>query len=479
MPRHRMPAPESHAAMSDPTSPALVNSPAARDVKYVMHPYTNMEKHKETGPLIVEKAQGVWVTDDSGKQYIEGMAGLWCTSLGFGEERLIAAATKQMQDLPYYHLFTHKTHNPAIDLAEQLCAMAPGKMDKVFFANSGSEANDTAIKLIWYYHNAIGKPKKKKILARIKGYHGVTVATASLTGLPYNHRDFDLPIANILHVDCPHHYRYSEVGESEEDFATRLAENLEKRILEEDPDTVAAFFAEPVMGAGGVIVPPRTYFQKIQPILKKYDILLVADEVICGFGRTGNMFGSETFGIEPDMMTCAKALSSAYLPISALLVNEAIATAISQNSSKIGTFGHGYTYSGHPTAVAVALETLKIYEERDILSHIRRVGPYLQARLRDFTDHPLVGEVRGVGLIGAIELVADKATRQSFDPGLMVGARVMNAAQEHGVILRAMPGDAIAFSPPLIITEAEIDEMLARFGRGLRDVEQWLNKEAA
>ena len=457
----------------------LVNSPAARDIKYVMHPYTNMEKHKEIGPLIVEKASGVWVTDDTGKQYIEGMAGLWCTSLGFGEQRLVDAATKQMRELPYYHLFTHKTHTPAIDLAERLCGMVPGNMDKVFFANSGSEANDTAVKLIWYYHNAIGKPKKKKILARLKGYHGVTVATASLTGLPFNHRDFDLPIENIMHVDCPHHYRFAHEGESEEDFATRLAENLEKRILEEDPETVAAFFAEPVMGAGGVIVPPRTYFQKIQPILKKYDILLLADEVICGFGRTGNMFGSETFGIQPDMMTVAKALSSAYLPISALMVNEKIASAVSQNSNKIGTFGHGYTYSGHPAAVAVALETLNIYEERDILTHIREVGPYLQTRLREFADHPLVGEVRGVGLIGAIELVADKATKQSFEPSLAVGAKVMMAAQEHGLILRSMPTDTLAFSPPLIISKAEIDEMLSRFGTALNEVEQSLSKAAA
>ena len=456
-----------------------LNSPAARDVKFVMHPYTNMEKHKESGPLIVEKASGVWVTDDSGKRYIEGMAGLWCTSLGFGEERLIEAAAKQMRELPYYHLFTHKTHNPAIDLAEKLCGMAPGNMGQVFFANSGSEANDTAIKLIWYYNNAVGRPEKKKILARLKGYHGVTVAAASLTGLPYNHKDFDLPIANIGHVDCPHYYRYGEEGETEEEFATRLAENLEKRILEEGPDTVAAFFAEPIMGAGGVILPPKTYFQKIQPVLKKYDVLLVADEVICGFGRTGNMFGCETFGIEPDMVTVAKALSSAYLPISALMVSQDIADAVSKNSGKIGTFGHGYTYSGHPAAVAVALETLKIYEERDILAHVREVGPHMQARLREFQDHPMVGEVRGTGLIGAVETVADKATKRSFDPSLAVGPKLMMAAQQNGVILRATPGDAIAFSPPLIITKSEIDQMVDGFAKALDQVHADLNKAAA
>lgn len=456
-----------------------VNSAAARDLKFVLHPYTNMEKHQEIGPLIVEGAQGVWITDDSGNRYIEGMAGLWCTSLGFGEDRLIDAATKQMKALPYYHLFTHKSHNPAIDLAEKLCDMAPGNMDKAFFANSGSEANDTAVKLIWYYHNAIGKPEKKKILARIKGYHGVTVASASLTGLPYNHKDFDLPIPNILHVDCPHHYHFAHEGESEEDFATRLAESLEARILEEGPETVAAFFAEPVMGAGGVIVPPKTYFSKIQPILKKYDILLVADEVICGFGRTGNMFGCDTFDIEPDMVTVAKALSSAYLPISALMVNKKIADAVSQNSGKIGTFGHGYTYSGHPAAVAVALETLALYEERNILGHVRDVSPYFQDKLHAFADHPLVGETRGIGLIGAIEMVADKATHTNFEATRGVGPKMMMTAQHHGAILRAMPGDAIAFSPPLIISRKEIDHLFDIVEKSLDDVSNWVTDAAA
>jgi 4-aminobutyrate--pyruvate transaminase len=457
----------------------LVNSPAARDIKYVMHPYTNQEKHKEIGPLIVDGAKGVWVTDDSGNRYIEGMAGLWCTSLGFGEDRLIEAATKQMRALPYYHIFTHKTHNPAIDLAERLVNMAPAPMGQVFFANSGSEANDTAVKLIWYYNNAIGRPEKKKIISRLKGYHGVTVASASLTGLPYNHKDFDLPIANILHTECPHYYRHGQDGESEEAFATRMADSLEQMILDEGPETVAAFFAEPIMGAGGVLLPPKGYFEKIQAVLKKYDVLFVADEVICGFGRTGNMFGCETFGIQPDMMTVAKALSSAYLPISALLVNQEIVDAVSQNSSKIGTFGHGYTYSGHPAAVAVALETLDIYEERDILSHIRQVGPYLQERLREFADHPNVGEVRGTGMIGAVEFVADKETKRSFEASQGIGFRLMMAAQEHGAILRAVPGDGIAFSPPLIISKEEIDFLIDAFAKAVRDVEPMMSKQAA
>lgn len=453
------------------------NSPASRDIAYVMHPYTNQEKHREVGPLILEKGDGVWVTDDNGKRYIEGMAGLWCTSLGYGEQRLIDAAVQQFHDLPYSHLFAHKSTNPAIDLAERLVTMAPGDMAQAFFNNSGSEANDTVVKIVWYYNNALGRPNKKKIISRIKGYHGVTVASASMTGLPANHIDFDLPIANIMHTDCPHHYRFANKGESEEEFATRLADNLEQMILEEGPDTVAAFIAEPIMGAGGVIVPPKTYFEKIQAVLRKYDILMVADEVICGFGRTGKMFGCEQFGIEPDIMSVAKALSSAYLPISATLVNKKVADVVTRNSGKIGTFGHGYTYSGHPVAAAVAVETLKIYEERNILAHVNDVAPHLQDGLRKLKDHPLVGEVRGMGLIGAVELVANKETRENFDPKLGVAPQLVARAQEHGVILRAMMGDAIAFSPPLIITGEELDLVVDGFAKALDETADWLKAE--
>jgi len=279
------------------------NSASARDIAYHLHPYTNAVKHEAEGPLVLTEGKGVYVYDENGKAYIEGMAGLWCASLGFGEERLVEAATRQLRKLPYYHNFTHKAANVAIDLAEKLIEIAPVPMSKVFFTNSGSEANDTVVKMVWYYNNAIGRPQKKKIISRLKGYHGVTVAAASLTGLPTNHIDFDLPIANILHTDCPHHYRFGQEGESEEDFASRMAANLEKLILDEGPDTVAAFIAEPVQGAGGVIVPPATYFEKVQAVLKKYDILFIADEVITGFGRTGNMFGTETFRLQPDIMT--------------------------------------------------------------------------------------------------------------------------------------------------------------------------------
>jgi len=441
---------------------------ATRDIATAVHPYTNLKLHDTEGPLVMTEGDGVFVRDEDGKTYLEALAGLWCVSLGFSERRLAEAAYRQMLKLPYYHIFLHKAHDVGIELAEKLLSIAPVPMSKVFFVNSGSEANDTVVKLVWYYNNALGRPHKKKIMSRIKAYHGVTVASASLTGLANNHRDFDLPIANILHTDCPHYYRFSQPGESEEAFSSRLAESLEQRILSEGPDSVAAMIGEPILGAGGVLLPPATYWEKIQAVLKKYDVMLIVDEVICGFGRTGNMWGTETFGLKPDMITCAKALSSGYLPIGAVMISSKIYDALARQSEKIGVFSHGFTYSGHPVTSAVALETLKIYEETDILSHVRQVAPRMQAGLRRFSEHPLVGEVRGIGLIGAIELVADKALKTPFDPEAGVGAFLNKRAHHHGVIIRAL-GDSIAFCPPLIIQEDEIDLMFERFGRALDD----------
>lgn len=454
----------------------LPNSLAARDIAYHLHPYTNAVKHEAEGPLILTEGKGIHVYDENGKEYIEALAGLWSTSLGFGEQRLIDAATEQLKKLPYYHSFTHKVPSTTVELAEALIKIAPVPMSKVFFTNSGSEANDTVVKMVWYYNNAIGRPKKKKIIARIKGYHGVTVAAASLTGLPYNHKDFDLPIDRILHTDTPHFYRFGADGETEEEFATRLAENLDNLIVSEGPDTVAAFIAEPIMGAGGVLVPPKTYFEKVQAVLKKHDVLFVADEVICGFGRTGSMWGSQTFGLKPDILTCAKALSSSYLPIAAVMINEKVYSGIRDNTGKLGTFGHGYTYSGHPVSAAVALETLKIYEERDIVSMVRRVAPAFQKRMRSFEDHPMVGEVRGTGLIGAIELVRNKKTKEAFDPKLAVGLKTAAFCQQHGLITRAIM-DSVAFCPPLIITEAQIEDVFNRFSKALDDAYGWANQE--
>ena len=438
----------------------LSNSLANRDIENFLHPYTNLAAHQETGPLVITKGDGVYVYDEAGNKYIEGLAGLWCTALGFDNKRLVEAATKAMEQLPFYHSFGGKSHPTAIDLAERLIELAPVPMSKVFFANSGSEANDTAVKIIWYINNARGRTEKKKIIAREKAYHGVTLMTASLTGLSNNHRDFDLPLDRVLHTDCPHHYHFCEDGESEEEFATRCAENLRKLILDEGPETIAAFFAEPVMGAGGVIPPPATYFEKIQPVLQKYDILFVVDEVICGFGRTGNMFGTETYDLKPDMITVAKALSSGYLPISALMVSDEIFQLMVTESEKIGIFGHGFTYGGHPVPCAVALETLKIYEEMDLVSHVQLVTPTLQDGLAKLADHPLVGEARGVGLLGALEVVKNKETREIFEVSDGIGAHLANRAQANGLISRAM-GDTLAFAPPLIIDNYQINEILA------------------
>jgi 4-aminobutyrate--pyruvate transaminase len=441
---------------------------ASRDIATAIHPYTNLKAHETEGPLVITEGDGVFVRGEDGKKYLEGLAGLWCVSLGFSERRLAEAAYRQMLKLPFYHTFAHKATDIGIELAEKLLSIAPVPMTKVFFVNSGSEANDTVVKLVWYYNNAIGRPRKKKIISRTKAYHGVTVASASLTGLANNHRDFDLPLDKILHVECPHFYRFGLPGETEEAFASRMADSLEQRILSEGPDTVAAFIAEPIMGAGGVLLPPATYWEKIQVVLLKYDVLLIADEVICGFGRTGEMWGSITFGLKPEMITCAKALSSGYLPIGAVMVSEAIYEALVKQSEKIGVFSHGFTYSGHPVASAVALETLNIYEKDDTLSHVRRMAPRMQAGLRRFADHPLVGEVRGIGLIGAIELVQDKATKAPFDPTEAIGPLLAQRAHHHGVILRAL-GDSIAFCPPLIINESEIDLMFERFALALDD----------
>jgi 4-aminobutyrate---pyruvate transaminase len=453
-----------------------LNSLQARDVAYNLHPFTNLVEHKAQGPKIISRGKGIYVYDETGREFLDSGAGLWSVSLGYGQKRLVDAATRQMETLPYYHSFRNMSNEPAIELAEKLLGMLPVAMSKVFFNCSGSEANDTAVKMVWYYNNALGRPRKKKIIAQMKAYHGVTVAAASLSGLPRNHQDFDLPIANIRHSDCPHHYRYGKPGESEEAFASRVAESLDALIQREGPDTVAAFIAEPVQGAGGVIVPPETYFEKVQAVLKKHDVLLIADEVICGFARTGNMFGSETFGLKPDIMTMAKALSSSYQPISAVAIAEQIYDAFVRQSEKLGVFAHGYTYSAHPVCAAVALETLRIYEESKIVDHVRRIAPKFLDGVRRFSDHLLVGEVRGVGLMAGIELVKNKQTKESFDPKLGVGAAFMRHALERGMIVRAI-GDTVALSPPLVITEAETADMLSRLEKTLEDTTAWIGTQ--
>ena len=458
------------------TTPLLPNSLAARDAASILHPYTDALANQAQGSLVITRGEGVYVYDDQGNRYIEGMAGLWCTALGFGNERLAEAAAAQIRRLSFYHGFGQKSHQPQIELAERLLEMAPAPMSKVFFTNSGSEAIDSAIKLIWYLNNALGRPDKKKIIGRVKGYHGVTVAAASVTGTPLNHQAFDLPIAGFLHTDCPHYWRFGADGESEEEYATRCAGRLAALIEAEGPDTVAAFFAEPVMGAGGILPPPKTYFEKIQAVLRKYDVLFVVDEVICGFGRTGNMWGSQTYDLKPDMITMAKALSSGYLPIAALMVTEVVFRPIAEQTGEIGTFGHGYTYSGHPVPAAVALETLDIYDEIGLVELVRKTAPAMQDGIARFADHPLAGEVTGVGMLSVIELVADRDTRAPFPPEMKVGPYLLARAQDHGLIVRAM-GDRIGFSPPLVMTPDQVADMYDRFEMALEDTHAWVRRQ--
>jgi 4-aminobutyrate--pyruvate transaminase len=446
------------------------NSLQARDIRFQVHPFTNLRQHERQGPLVITRGDGIWVEDDDGKRYIEGLAGLWCTALGFSERRLVDAARRQLERIPYMHLFAHRANEPAVLLAEKLLTLTPPPLAKAFFVNSGSEAIDTALKLIWYYNNARGRPEKKRIIARRRAYHGVTLAGGHLTGLPYARAGFDLPMADrFFHVTPPSHYREALPGESEEAFTDRLAAEVETLIRALGPETVAAFFAEPVQGAGGVIVPPASYFAKIQPILRKYDVLMVADEVICGFCRTGNWFGSHTYGIAPDLMTVAKQLSSAYLPIAGVVMSEPFYEALAEQSEKLGLLGMGYTYGGHPVSAAVALEALNIYETDDILGHVRKVSPRFLERLRRLEASPLVGEARGVGLVGGIELVKDKATKEQYPVAAKVNAQVVARCLEHGLMVRPLPGDVIGICPPMIITEAEIDELFDRLEAGLAD----------
>ncbi len=449
---------------------------AVRDVETVIHPYTNLARHREVGPLILNGGRGIYVFDDKGKRYIEGLAGLWCTALGYGNAEIAEAGAEALRKVSFTHAFGGKSHDGLIELSEKLKELSPVPASKILFGTSGSEANDMQIKLTWYYNNARGRPDKKKIISRLRGYHGVTIATASLTGLPWLHTDFDLPIKGVLHTACPHHYRFGEAGESEEDFASRMARELEDLILREGPDTVAAFIAEPIMGAGGVITPPRTYFDKIAAVLTTYDVRFIVDEVVCGFGRTGNWFGTQTYGIKAHSISMAKALTSAYFPLSALTVEEDLYQAMLDESRKLGTFGHGYTYTAHPVGCAIALKTIEIYERDKIMQHAKKISAVFQARLKALADHPLVGEARGEGLIGAIELVADKVTKRSFDFKKAVGPMALKIMEELGLIVRNVQ-DTIAFCPPLIIVEDEVHALFDIVEKALDQLETHVRKE--
>lgn len=442
-----------------------------RDVEALLHPYTALHKLRDTGPLVLDRGKGVYVYDTQGREYIEGMSGLWCAGLGFGDEELIEAAREQLSRLPYYHLFGGKSVEPAIELAEKLKEIAPFEASKVFFTSSGSEANDTQVKLAWYFNNAKGRPEKKKIISRVKAYHGVTIVSASLTGLPNNHRDFDLPVDRILHTDCPHYYRFAETGESEADFTARIVGNLKAMIEREGPETIAAFIAEPIMGAGGVIIPPQGYYEQVQALLAEHDILFIDDEVINGFGRTGNWWGCETMGFTPDSISCAKQLTSAYAPLGAVMVSQELYDAFVAESQKIGVFGHGFTYGGHPLSCALGVKSIEIYQKRNILAHVRSLAPQFEERLKRIADHPLVGEVRYSGLVGGVELVADKKTKRPFQPGHTIGALCARHGESNGLIVRAI-GDTIALCPPMVITNEELDALFDRLEKAIDDTER-------
>ena len=447
----------------------------ALDRDYLFHPITNLKSHLTDDVLILERGEGIYIFDNEGKKYIDGLAGLWCTSLGHGVTELADAAKDQMSKLGYSTLFASKSHEPAILLAEKLIEMSPFSSGKVFFGLSGSDSNDTQYKLFTYANNKLGKEKKKKMIARKKGYHGVTVTSASMTGLPNQHKLFDLPQENFIHTETPHYFKEGKDGETEEEYVSRLSEALEQLILDEGPESIAAMIAEPLMGAGGVILPPEGYFPSIQAVLDQYNIPLIADEVVTAFGRTGNAFGSETYEIKPTSMTIAKALSSGYIPISAVIVNDELFEPIKEASGDIGVFGHGYTYSGHPVSCAVALKTLEIYERDKGFEHANKTGDYFQTSVSKLNEEDFVGEVRGIGLIAGVELYKDPKNKTPFEEVGKAGKLLSDVCQSNGLIVRPIL-DTIALCPPLIISEKEIDELTEKLRRSLQEANDHLIK---
>jgi len=448
-----------------------------RDANSILHPSTNAHEFAKTGSRIMRSGKGLHLHDTDGNTLIDAVAGLWCVNVGYGRDELADAMAKAAKDLSYYHTFTGMSNVPQIELAERLLELAPNNMSKVFFASGGSDGNDSLMKIVWYYHNLIGKPEKRKIISRWQAYHGTSIATASLTGLPSFHKDFNLPIDGVIHTESPDYYRYANDNESELAFSKRRAKELEDLILAHGPETVGAFIAEPVMGAGGVITPPEGYFTEIQKITKKYDILFIADEVVCGYGRLGTWWGSEVYGIEPDMITTAKALTSGYFPFSASFITEEIWEVIKQGSAKYGSFAHGYTYAGHPIGAAVAMANLDIIENENLVENSANVGAYFHQELNArFANDGFVGQVRGQGLIAAVQLMNDANSKTFFDPSIKVAPKVTAECYKNGLIARPLPSiDSVAFSPPLIINTQEIDDVIDRFETSLRSViQQWL-----
>lgn len=440
--------------MSTPSS--AVSNLGALDAAHHLHPFSDMKKLNAAGTRIIERGEGCYIFDNQGKRYLDGFAGLWCVNIGYGRREIADAVMRQMNELPYYNTFFGTTTPPAVLLAQKIVSHAGPNINRVFFTASGSEANDTWLRMARVYWAALGKPSKKMVIARRNGYHGSTIAGASLGGMKYMHEQGDLPISGIVHIGQP--YWYGEGGDmSPAEFGLKVARELEEKIDELGEDNVAAFVAEPIQGAGGVIVPPETYWPEIARICKARNILLVVDEVICGFGRTGQWFGHQYFGVEPDLAPIAKGLSSGYLPIGGVMVSDRVGDVL---VNEVGDFNHGFTYSGHPVCAAAALENLRIIEEEGLVERVRDdTGPYLKAALASLEDHPMVGETQCVGLMGAIQLVEDKATRGRFEDGERIGAEVRNHCLANGLVLRAT-GDRMLLSPPLIITRDEIDTLV-------------------
>ena len=435
------------------------------DRAHFFHPSTNVRQHADgkTPNRIVTGGHGVYIEDTDGKKSLDAFAGLYCVNIGYGRREMADAIYEQAKNLAYYHSYVGTGSEPAILLSDKIIAMAPEGMSRVYYGMSGSDANETQIKLVWYYNNILGRTRKKKIISRWRGYHGSGVMTGSLTGLDAFHKAFDLPRDPIMHTVCPHYYRHAEPGMSESEFSDWCAGELEQMIVDEGPETVAAFIGEPVMGTGGLIPPPEGYWEKIQAVLSKYDVLLIADEVVTGFGRVGTPFGCHHYGIRPDLITIAKGLTSAYLPLSGVIVGDRVWEVLEEGSDKLGPIGHGWTYSAHPLCAAAGLKNLEIIENENLIEHTAEVGDYFQQRLHEtFDDHPLVGEVRGVGLMAGVEFAKSKERLAPFDAGLKVGARVSSAAAEGGLIARAMPhGDILGFAPPLVVSREEVDTIVA------------------
>ncbi|MDG0970371.1 MAG: aminotransferase [Porticoccaceae bacterium] len=449
----------------------MKNLPAI-DASSILHPATNADDFARTGPKIIESGKGIYLQDHSGKKLIDAVAGLWCVNVGYGREELADAMHKSALQLSYYHTFSGMSNTPQIELAERLLEKVPQGLSKVFFGSGGSDGNDSLIKIIWYINNIRNQPQKKKIISRWQAYHGTSLATASLTGLPSFHTDFDLPVNNILHTESPDFFRHGLEGETEEAFSLRRAQQLEDMILQEGKDTVAAFIAEPVLGAGGVVPPPKGYFDAIQKVLKRYDILFIVDEVVCGYGRLGTWFGSQYYDLKPDMMTTAKALTSGYFPFSASFVSDEIWQLLKKGSAKYGNFAHGYTYAGHPIGAAVAMANLDIIENENLVDNAALVGTYFHQQLKQrFSKDSFVAEVRGVGMIAAVQLVKDKNQRTFFEKETKISAKVAQQCYENGLIARPLPSlDSIAFSPPLICTNNDIDNIVDRFEASVRTV---------